>query len=108
MKRIHIALASADIAATVTDYSARLDCAPSLVIPGEYALWRTDSVNLSVRQDATCRPGELRHLGFEDPSASEFSATTDVNGILWEHFSADVQADEIEAAWPGNGYRARD
>ncbi len=108
MKRIHIALASADIAATVADYSARLDCAPSLVIPNEYALWRTDSLNLSVRHDTSCRPGELRHLGFEDPAANAFSATTDVNGILWERFSAAVQAEEIEAAWPGSGYRVDD
>ncbi len=108
MKRIHIALASADIAATVADYTARLECDPSLVIPGEYALWRTDTVNLSVRQDAQCRPGELRHLGFEDPTAGEFSATTDVNGVLWERFAAEVQAAEIEEAWPGTGYRARD
>ncbi len=108
MKRIHIALASADIAATVADYTARLDCAPSLVVTNEYALWRTDTVNLSVRQDAGCRPGELRHLGFEDPAASEFSASTDVNGVVWERFTAQQQAEEIEAAWPGSGYRPRD
>lgn len=105
MKRIHIALASADIAATVADYSVRLGCEPSLVVANEYALWRTDVLNLSVRQDPACRPGELRHLGFEDPDAREFSATTDVNGIVWERFTAAQQAGEIAAAWPGTAYR---
>ena len=108
MKRLHIALASADITATVADYTARLGCAPVVVIADEYALWRTDGLNLSVRRDANCRPGELRHLGFEDPAASEFTATTDVNGIVWERFTAELQAAEIEAAWPGSGYRVRD
>lgn len=108
MKRIHIALASADIAATVADYTARLECAPSLVVANEYALWRTDTLNLSVRQDTSCRPGELRHLGFEDPAASEFGTTTDVNGVVWERFTAQQQAEEIEAAWPGSGYRVCD
>jgi len=105
MKRIHIALASVDIAATVADYTIRLACEPSLVVVDEYALWRTEAINLSVRKDTSCKPGELRHLGFEDPEAPEFSATTDSNGILWERFTAAQQADEIEQAWPGTGYR---
>ena len=104
MKRIHIALATRDIAATVEDYTARLGAPPCVVVPGEYALWRTGALNLSIRHDPQCRPGELRHLGWEDPGARAFSQSTAVNGIVWEHFDADHQAAEIEAAWPGSGY----
>ncbi len=28
----------------------------------------------------------------------------DVNGILWEIVTAETQAEEIEAVWPGTGY----
>jgi hypothetical protein len=43
-------------------------------------------------------------LGWEDPEALEFTSTTDVNDIVWEHFSAEQQAEEIEKTWPGTGY----
>jgi hypothetical protein len=104
MKKIHIALATNKIQETVEDYSKRLACEPCLVIPDQYALWRTEFINMSVRQDDSCKPGELRHLGWEDPTAESFTSDTDVNGILWERFSAKVQADEIEEAWPGVGF----
>ena len=106
MKRIHIAIATRDIDATVADYTVRLGCGPTALIAGEYALWRTESVNFSVRRDSSCRPGELRHLGWEDPDAMEFTKSTDVNGIVWERFSAQQQAEEIETAWPDNGNTA--
>lgn len=104
MKKLHLALATNDIGATVADYTVRLGFEPCLVIPGEYALWRNESFNISVRHDPTCSPGELRHLGWEDAQADTFTTSTDVNGILWEHFTAALQAEEIEAAWPGTGY----
>jgi catechol 2,3-dioxygenase-like lactoylglutathione lyase family enzyme len=104
MKKIHLAIATDNIAKTVEDYSRRLGFEPCLVIPDQYALWRNETVNLSVRQDASCQPGELRHLGWEDPEATEFTASTDVNGVLWENFNAEQQAAEIEAAWPGMSY----
>ena len=100
MKKLHIAIATQNIEATVKDYSARLGAQPCSVVENEYALWRTDSLNISVRQDPQCKPGELRHLGWEDPSATEFTQDTDVNGIVWEHFTAQQQADEINAFWP--------
>ena len=106
MRKIHIAISAGDVARTVEDYSRRLGCDPCVVVPGEYALWRTDTVNLSVRRDTSASPGSLRHLGWEDPTAKAFSTDTDVNGIVWEHFSADQQADEIEHAWPGIEYVA--
>ncbi|MBL1294621.1 MAG: hypothetical protein COB61_012235 [Thiotrichales bacterium] len=104
MKRIHIALSTTNIAASVADYSQRLNCEPSVVIDNEYALWRTATINLSIRHDAKYKSGELRHLGWEDSSATEFTSTTDVNGILWENFSAKEQAKEIKEIWPGAGY----
>ncbi|NNC64141.1 MAG: hypothetical protein HKN84_05105 [Gammaproteobacteria bacterium] len=107
MRKLHVAISSNDIARTVEDYSQRLGCDPCVVIPEEYALWRTDTVNLSVRRDGTATPGSLRHLGWEDPDAKAFSTDTDVNGIVWEHFSAEQQADEINDAWPGTYYGAQ-
>jgi hypothetical protein len=102
MKKLHLALATHDIAATVADYTRRLECAPEVVVAGEYALWRTPNLNLSVRNDPQCAPGQLRHLGWEDDAAERLSSEQDVNGILWEHFSAAQQAEEIEQAWPGS------
>lgn len=104
MKRIHIAIATHDIAATVQDYSHRLGCEPAVVIPGEYALWRTDTLNFSVRQDAACQAGELRHLGWEDSQADNFTTEIDCNGVLWERFADHHQAAEINEIWPDAHY----
>lgn len=104
MKKIHIAIATDAIDKTIEDYSSRLGCEPCVVIANSYALWRTDTLNLSVRHDSSCKPGELRHLGFEDPSAEQFTASKDVNGITWEHFNAQHQAEEILEVWPEAEY----
>jgi hypothetical protein len=104
MKKLHLAIATNDIESSITDYSNRLGCRPCVVVPDEYALWRTNTINLSIRRDPTGKPGELRHLGWEDPEATEFSTSMDVNGIIWENFTAQQQADEIEIAWPGTHY----
>ncbi|MGF1491035.1 MAG: hypothetical protein ACFBSC_00985 [Microcoleaceae cyanobacterium] len=42
----------------------------------------------------------LRHMGWEDETATEFSQTTDVNGFAWERFAAAHQAQEIAELWP--------
>lgn len=105
MKKLHLAISTADIAATVEDYSKRLNAKPSLVIAGEYALWRTSALNISVRQDESYSPGSLRHLGWEDPDALEMSSETDVNGIVWENFTAEQQAEEIREIWSEVNYR---
>jgi len=99
MKRFHIAIGVSDISRSVDDYSQRLGCPPSVVVPDEYALWRTSSLNLSIRRTVE-QPGELRHLGWEDPTAPAFASDRDVNGILWEHFSAEQQSREILETWP--------
>jgi len=107
LRKLHIAISTDKIEQTVSDYSARLGAEPCAYIAGEYALWRTDSLNVSVRQDPECKPGELRHLGWEDVSAQEFSVETDVNGVVWERFNAKHQADEINGAWPETNYQPR-
>ena len=99
MKRIHIAINASDIARSVADYTGRLGCAPSVVVPDEYALWLTPEVNFSIRRTAD-QAGLLRHLGWEDDTSSEFSQDTDVNGVVWERFSRELQAKEIEDTWP--------
>jgi hypothetical protein len=105
MRKLHLAISTDNIAATVEDYSKRLNARPSLVIPGEYALWRTNSLNLSVRQDKSCSSGSLRHLGWEDPTATNMTAETDVNGIVWENFTASQQASEINGIWTQIDYQ---
>lgn len=99
MSRIHIAIAVSDVQRSIADYSRRLDCDPTVVVPGEYALWRTDSVNFSIRQTSEAA-GTLRHLGWEDPNSLLFTKDTDPNGIVWERFSAQLQEQEIKDAWP--------
>ena len=99
MNKIHIAIGVSDVVRSVEDYTRRLGCPPKIVVPNEYALWRTDSINFSIRHD-TQGAGELRHLGWEDPSALQFTKETDVNGIVWERFSEELQAKEIKDTWP--------
>jgi len=54
---------------------------------------------LSVRKNNSGSSGEVSHLGWEDPEFTNFSAETDLNGIIWERFSAPVQAEEINEIW---------
>lgn len=107
MKKLHIAISTNDVDKTIEDYSNRIGVKPCAIVKGEYALWRTDSLNISIRKDLKCKPGELRHLGWEDPLASEFSSDKDVNGILWERFNAQQQAAEIIETWPGTNYEPK-
>lgn len=106
MKTIHIALSVSDIAASVADYSARLGHDPEVVVPDQYALWRTPHVNLSIRK-VPAGSGALRHLGWEDDASAAFTSDTDINGIVWERFSAEAQAKEIHETWPEVEYTAR-
>jgi hypothetical protein len=104
MKRLHIAISTNRLEDTIKDYNKRLGVEPCSVVEGEYALWRTETLNVSIRQDPSCQPGELRHLGWEDSTAPALSQDTDVNGIVWERFTAQQQADEINEIWPGADY----
>lgn len=105
MNKLHLAIATDKIEATIEDYSKRLAMRPCTIVPGEYALWRTEFLNLSIRHDRAIAAGTVRHLGWEDTSALEFSQETDVNGMIWERFSAQQQADEINALWPEANYQ---
>ena len=104
MKKFHLAISTDNIEATVEDYSNRLNARPCLVIPQEYALWRTETLNISVRRDRFST-GSLRHLGWEDPNAATMSDETDVNGIVWENFTASQQAAEINQIWSQVDYQ---
>jgi hypothetical protein len=90
MKRFHIALAVANLDTSIADYTARLGQTPAAVVPGRYAMWRTDLLNFSINENPP-RAGQLRHLGFEDDAAEGFTSTRDVNGIEWELFPASEQ-----------------
>ena len=94
MKRFHIALAVQDLDASTDDYSKRLGQKPNAVVPGKYAMWRTNLLNFSINEMPE-RSGQLRHIGFEDDDAQGFSSTTDVNGIEWELFSEKDQDEKI-------------
>lgn len=100
MKRFHLALSVRDLAASIEEYNRQFGCAPCVVVPGEYALWRTDALNISIRCVTDGPAGCLRHLGWEDASSSGFGTISDVNGIVWERFSARQQAAEIRSLWP--------
>ena len=105
MRVLHLALAVSNIEQSVADYSARLGVLPVVVVPGEYALWRAETLNLSIRK--TSEPsGTMRHLGWEDTEATEFSTEADCNGIIWEKFAASHQAQEINEIWLNANYQS--
>ena len=100
MKKIHVAIGVSDIERCVREYNRRLRQEADLVIPNQYALWRTQTLNLSIRKVSEEEAGKLRHLGWENPEAPEFSSDYDCNGILWEEFTTEQQDQEIERTWP--------
>ncbi len=100
MKRFHISIGVSDIQQSIDDYSMRLEQQPDVIIPHEYALWRTPTLNFSIRTVPHDQSGTLRHLGWESSDAESFSTTIDVNHIPWEHFTAAQQDDEIRHTWP--------
>lgn len=103
MRRIHISLAISDLDDAITDIRSRLGVAPCVVVPDAYALFRTTSVNLSLTVN-TEQAGLLRHLGIEDPKAKAFVTESGPDGFIWERFTAEQQADEINACWPQANY----
>jgi hypothetical protein len=94
MRRFHIALAVASLTESIRDYSGRFGTPPTVVVAGKYAMWRTPQLNFSINE-LPQRAGQLRHLGFEDEAAGEFSVERDVNGIEWELFSPTAQDEKI-------------
>ena len=103
MKRIHVALAVSKLDDAIADTRDRLGVEPCVIVPGTYALFRTVSVNLSLTEDAE-QAGRLRHLGIEDAEAPTFSSDPGPDGLVWERFTAEQQADEINTYWPEASY----
>ena len=99
MKRFHIALSVEDFSKSIEEYSQKLESRPSVIVDGEYALWRKPTLNFSIRK-VDQSPGTLRHLGWEDPSAEGFTSEKDCNGVLWENFRKEDQEKEILEVWP--------
>ncbi len=100
VKKFHIAIGVRNIDESINDYSVRLGQRPHFVVPDEYALWRTPTLNFSIRKSDD-DSAKVRHLGWEDAEVANFTSETDVNGIVWERFNPQNQVDEINAAWPG-------
>ncbi len=101
--KVHISVAVKDLAESVAEYTKLLSAEPVLVIPSEYALWRTPVLNFSIRQTDQA-VGSVRHIGFERDDAQKFVEHRDVNGLVWETFTAEQQAEEIRAHWPSAVY----
>jgi hypothetical protein len=106
MKKLHIAIGVDDIEESVKQYSVEFNESPVLIIPGQYALWRTDFLNVSIRKTKPEEIGKLRHLGWEKESVDKFSIKKDCNGIEWEEFDAKLQEKEIKSIWPEIQYNA--
>jgi len=106
MRKFHIAIGVADIEGSVNDYSKRIGAEPVVVVPGEYALWRTAEINFSVRRSDD-KVGRVRHIGWEDDAVEDFGNDIDHNGMMWESFSAQNQADEIHSLWPNADYQPK-
>ena len=107
MKKLHISISTNKLDESIKDYSKRLGQQPCSFVSNEYALWRTETLNISIRRDTDGSPGILRHLGWEDESALVFDSEIDVNGITWENFNAEHQADEINHLWPQAKYKVK-
>lgn len=103
MPRFHLALEVKDFAASVTDYTERLQAEPCFVIQDAYALWRTEHLNVSIVPSQQ-QQFALRHLGWEQDEVCDFTAEKtaekDVNGIVWETFDFKSQLDAIKKLWP--------
>lgn len=99
-RKFHLAFAVTDISASIQDYSERLGVEPVVIVKNEYALWRTDQLNFSIRTVAEGQSIGFRHMGWEDDSAKGMSESVDSNGLLWEAFTAEVQLEEILELWP--------
>lgn len=98
MKRFHIALAVTSLEASIDDYSTRLGQPPTAVVPGRYAMWRTELLNFSINEMPD-KGGQLRHVGFEDDSVDGYSSSKDVNGLEWELFSVEEQDRRIVSTY---------
>ena len=83
MKGFHIALGVADVEASADDYLQRLGCRPDLLIPGMYALWRTDGSTCRFGKWATKRVGLAGGMGRAMWSGVAMLSSSDyLDGVL--------------------------
>ena len=101
-RKFHLALGVENIEDSIKEYSRRLGQSPEVVIPQHYALWRTDTLNVSIRKVSRDESSGLRHLGWEEEGVQAFTTEVDCNHIPWESFTADQQAQEIARIWPSH------
>jgi len=74
-------------------------CEPAKLVAGEYALWRTETLNFSIRR-AKETPATLRHVGWERPGGARVSKK---NRCEWNCVGAlqrRAPAKRIEELWP--------
>lgn len=100
MRKLHIALGVISLSDSIADYTQRLSSQPKVIVPDQYALWCTATLNFSIRQVAPGDVSGLRHLGWEESESNAFAETRDCNGILWEEFNYQQQLEEIIELWP--------
>ena len=98
MKKFHISIAVKNLDESIKEYSQKLCCEPCVVIVEKYALWRTDILNFSISHKPEIA-GQVRHIGFENSDAKNFTETHDCNGLMWEEFTAEMQRQEIEEVY---------
>ena len=103
MQKLHIALAVKDLEKSISEYNQRLGCKPIAVAESRYALWRTDILNLSITQSFE-DAGNVRHLGFEDCNVFKMFSEKDIDGFVWEYFTAEHQRQEILKYYPNINY----
>jgi hypothetical protein len=95
MKKFHISIAVRNLGESIAEYSKKLECQPNVVIENRYALWKTDILNFSISQQAEIA-GRVRHIGFANPNAQNFTEEYDCNGLMWEEFTEEMQMAEIK------------
>ena len=95
MKRFHISIAVKNLDESIKWYSNKLGCKPCVVVAERYALLRNDMLNFSISQKPEIA-GHVRHIGFENSDAQNFTETHDCNGLMWEEFTSEMQMQEIK------------
>jgi hypothetical protein len=66
------------------------------IVKGEYGLWRTESINLTVRYEGVTRPGTSGHLGWEDSQAPDGTQKTVVKELSGKDLMHDIELKEFK------------
>lgn len=101
MERVHIAIGVSSLSESISFYEKKFSVSPELIIPHEYALFKTETMNISLRVVPENQIG-VRHVGVESMRFDSFTAEKDPSGVLWESFNEQAQYDEIEEIWPNS------